>query len=900
MVHSSERWKTIESLFHEALDLPAEARPAFLEERCGTDLELRRELEGLLQSADEPLDFLKEPVFEAARDLTAGSGTGRIAPGQRFERYEVQSLIGAGGMGEVYLALDTQLKRKIAIKVLPPGFDRDPRGLRRFEQEALAASALNHPNILTIYEFGEVKGLRYIATEYVDGETLRQRLGRGPLDLATATDIGIQMARALCAAHASGIVHRDVKPENVMIRTDRLVKVLDFGIAKLSEGQSPLVAMPLPAPSDSVSFVGLVVGSARYMSPEQARGQTVDARSDIFSLGVVIYEMVAGKAPFEGETISDVIAEILKGTPTALSEALPDAPPQLHAIVSRAMCRDRAGRYQDIREMLADLEAFAGQAQAPGGPAMLYPGPAGGLPGAGPGQTPPATPPPPSDAERWQMPRGRILVPALAVLLAAAILWIAFRHRSPEAGPAQAGAPRSLAILPFRNLRRDPSLDYLGFSLSDAITTELSGVGELTLRPSSDVEPYRDKDVDVRKVATALNVNTLLTGGFLKDGDDLWITAQLIDVRANKILWHDSLSVKYDRLLDVQDRVSHEIVKGLELNLSPAQTESLAPQKPENALAYEYYLRGVDFYALSDFPAAITMLEKSASLDPGYAPTWANLGHAYTTSATLRLGGRDQYDKAQAAYEKAMDLSPNLAEPRIYMANMLTDTGRVEQAVPLLRAVLPANPNNAELHWELGYAYRFAGMLPQSVEECERARQIDPEVKINSSAINSYLYLGEYGKFLNSLPGQDTAYVLFYRGLGEYYEGQVQPAAQDFDRAWMLQPSLLPAKIGEALNDAIGGKRQAALDLLGQTEDAMEQRGVTDPESMYKVAQAYAVVGDPAAALHAMSHTIEGGFFCDSCFVNDPLLKSLHGQAEFDRLVAEAHQRHEEFAARFF
>jgi tetratricopeptide (TPR) repeat protein len=319
-----------------------------------------------------------------------------------------------------------------------------------------------------------------------------------------------------------------------------------------------------------------------------------------------------------------------------------------------------------------------------------------------------------------------------------------------------------------------------------------------------------------------------------------------------------------------------------------------------NAQAYEYYLRGVDLYSMNDFPAAIAMLEKSVSIDPNYAPTWANLGKAYTTDATLQLGGREQYDKAEAAYEKAIALNPNLIEPRIYMANMLTDTGRVEQAVPLLRAALQTSPNNAELHWELGYAYRFAGILQESVAECERARQIDPDVKINSSAINGYLYLGQYAKFLESLPQTDSAYVLFYRGFGEFYENHEKEAAQAFDRAYTLQPSLLPARVGKVLSYSIGGQHAAALELLRKTQDEMEERGVSDAESMYKIAQAYAVLGDKPASLHALSHTIDGGFFCYSCFVTDPLLASIRNEPEFQRLSEEARQRQEEFKSQFF
>jgi TolB-like protein/tetratricopeptide (TPR) repeat protein len=800
------------------------------------------------------------------------------------------------------------LKRKVAIKILSEALAHDKRGLRRFEQEACAASALNHPNILTVYEFGEFNGLHFIASEYIEGPTLRQKLAEDRLALAPAIDIAIQIARALDAAHSSQIVHRDIKPENVIIRADQLVKVLDFGIAKLSQSQTQHSLYPSALPlSLSISLAGLVIGSARYMSPEQARGQVVDPRSDIFSLGVVIYEMVSGNAPFDGQTVSDVIAEILKDTPPSLNEMLPGVLPELQEIVDKAMCKDRECRYQNVKDMLADLQEFAGQIQfqekssaAATGSGRDHPRALSVSARTGSPQTPSAESTARESSRRAFFSLAKWLVTPLLILVVAlfGILYAGLFRKSEGTGTQT--RPRSLAILPFRNLRQDPSLDYLGFSLADSVITKLRSVSALTVRPSSVVDVYRNQNVDLRKIGEQLNVDTLLIGGFIKDGDDLRITTQLIDLKPNRIIWRDSIDVKYDKLLTVQDRVSQEIVKGLELNLSQTEAQNLVPGHPVNSLAYEYYLRGIDLYSLNDFPAAIAVLEKSTSIDPNYAAAWAHLGKAYTTSASLRLGGREQYDKAQAAYEKAIALDPHMVEPRIFMANMLTDTGRVEQAVPLLRTVLQTSPNNAELHWELGYAYRFAGMLQESVAECEKARQIDPDVKINSSALNSYLYLGEFDKFLQSLPEKDSAYILFYRGLGEYYLNHTEQAAQTFDRAYTLEPSLLPARVGKALSYSIAGRHAAALQLLRQTEDEVEERGVSDAESMYKIAQAWAVLGDKSAALHALSHTIEGGFFCYACLVTDPLLASIRNESEFRRLSEEARQRHERFSAHFF
>jgi len=908
MLHSSDRWKQIEALFHEGLALPSEDRSAFLDVRCGKDTELRKEVEALLDSEGKPMDFLQQPVVDAARDLIKGTAASAISPGKQIDHYEIISFLGSGGMGQVYLAQDTLLKRKAAIKILTPALTHDERGLRRFEQEARAASALNHPNILTIYEFGRVDGLHFIASEYVDGPTLRQKLAGGRLETNTTIAIATQITKALDAAHSSGIVHRDIKPENVVIRTDDLVKVLDFGIAKLSQPEAGQTMVPAAlALSVSISQAGLVIGSARYMSPEQARGQAVDPRSDIFSLGVVLYEMISGKAPFDGQTVSDVIAEILKSTPQGLSTVVPDVPPALQEITGKAMLKDREARYQSAKDMLADLQEFERQTQfeaefqkaASAGklqqPVRLDPTPTGSR------QNFPVKASEPQSGPHRSSSRARRLALPL-VLLVIALLGLAYAgivtRKSSLAGTE--ARPRSLAILPFRNLKEDPALDYLGFSLSDAVITKLGYVSALTVRPSSSVDKYRNQSVDPRKIGEELNVDTLLTGSYIKDGDDLRITAQLIDLKPNRILWRDSIDVKYDKLLTVQDRVSQKIVKGLEVNLSPAEAQHLKPENPINSLAYEYYLRGTDLYSLNDFPAAIAMLEKSASIEPSYAPTWAHLGRAYTTSASLQFGGREQYDKAQAAYEKATAMDPELAEPRIYMANLLTDTGRVEQAVPLLRAALQSSPNNAELHWELGYAYRFAGMLEESVAECEKARQNNPEVKINSSALNGYLYLGQYNKFLQSLPVKDSAYVLFYRGLGEYYLDHREQASQDFDRAYTLEPSLLPARVGKAFSYSIAGQQSTGLEFLRRTEDEMEERGVGDAEGMYKVAQVYAVLGHKSSSMHMLRHTIEGGFFCYACFITDPLLAGFRADPEFQRLTEEARQRHEQFKARFF
>ena len=498
-------------------------------------------------------------------------------------------------------------------------------------------------------------------------------------------------------------------------------------------------------------------------------------------------------------------------------------------------------------------------------------------------------------------PRSRrsILFLGLITLALASFGYMAYRYRTITRRLPH--PPRSLAVLPFQNLQHDPNTDFLGYSLADAVITKLGYVSELSVRPSYAVQKYRSQAIDIRKVAADLNVDTLLTGTFLRDGNDLRIGYQLIDVKTENLLWKGAFDLKYDKLLTVQDTVASQVIRGLELTLSPFEEGRLKADESVSPAAYECYLRGIDLYSKGDFPMAVKMLEKSTELAPRYAPAWANLGKAYTANASFDLGGTEHYRKAQSAFERALAIQPDELDAQIYMANMLTDTGRVEQAVPLLRQALKTNPNKTEVHWELGYAYRFAGMLRESISEGEVARQIDPGVKINSSAMNAYLYLGDYDRFLESLPRtDDVAFIVFYRGFGEYYKKNWQEAEKNFDHAYELDPSVLQAIVGKAFSFGLKGQKQEGVAILQALEKTVKERGVMDPEAIYKIAQAYAQLGDKAAALRVLRHSVETGFFPYPYFANDPLLDVLRKEADFPSLLNAARQRHESFKSRFF
>jgi DNA-binding winged helix-turn-helix (wHTH) protein/TolB-like protein len=462
----------------------------------------------------------------------------------------------------------------------------------------------------------------------------------------------------------------------------------------------------------------------------------------------------------------------------------------------------------------------------------------------------------------------------------------------------QSLSPRSLAILPLQNHGQDSNSDFLGLSLADVLITKLAYVNALSVRPSAAIEKYRGTTIDLQKVAADLKVDTLLTGSFIRDGDKLRITYQLVDAKTEKILGQGVIDLKYDNLLTVQDKVTSQLISELRLTLSPSEAERL-PEAAVSPLAYEYFLHGLDFHGQHKFPMAIKMLEKSTEIDPNYALAWAYLGASYTSDAAFELGGREQYRRAQAAYERALAIRPNLLDAQMFLANLLVDTGKVEQAVPLLRDALKTNGNYAAAHWELGYAYRFAGMLDESVAECERGRQLDPFLKANGSVLNTYLYLGQYQKFLESLPVDDSSFVLFYRGFGEFHEKEFDQASRDFDRAYELDPTLY-AGIGKALSDSIHQRKTEALDLLNGLERKIRNQGVGDPEGTYKIAQAYAVLGDKISAMRALRMSVESGFFSYPYLAKDPLLNDLRREPEFDQTLNTARQRHDAFKSAFF
>jgi TolB-like protein len=467
-------------------------------------------------------------------------------------------------------------------------------------------------------------------------------------------------------------------------------------------------------------------------------------------------------------------------------------------------------------------------------------------------------------------------------------------------------APRSedklrLAVLPFRNLGSpDKITDTLSNSLADEVITKLNYISALTVRPSVYIHKYANKEIDPRQVASELNVEILLIGTFVKEGDDLRINLQLVDVGANQALWTEPLRLKYEKVMTVQDQVSQAVARRMSVSLTPAESARLQRSAVINLQAYEYHLQGVDLYHRDHLQKAGEMFEKSVGLDPTYASSFAYLGAINTALASTYFGGREYYDKARQAYDRALELDPGQIEARIFKANLLTDTGYVEEAVPLLRGVIATTPNLAQAHWNLAYAYRFGGLLRESISEGERSRQINGAIKADNSVFNAYLYDGQHEKFLQSLPGgENSAYITFYRGLGRHYLKQWKESAAHFDQAYKLNKDLMQAQIGKALSYGLAAQPGPGLNLLKDVEDQIVKSGAADAEGVYKIAQAFAALNDRATALRLLRRSIQGGFFCYPYFTSDPMLDNLRGEAEFAELMELARRRHEDFKRQF-
>ena len=772
-----ERWQQVKELFEAALDVEPAQRASFLRSADTYDEGVRQEVESLLSSNEETPGFMDTPAI-----ANWSAAQPKLSAGQRFNHYEIASLVGEGGMGEVYAAYDTRLGRKVALKLLPSDFTGDPDRVKRFMREARAASQLNHPNILTVHEIGVADSTHFIATEFIDGITLRRRMGEGGMRLDAVLDVAAQTAAALAAAHQAGVIHRDIKPENLMLRADGYVKVLDFGLAKLVE-QTPAVDAEGRTRVLADTTPGMVMGTASYMSPEQAGGVgDIDERTDVWSLGVVIYEMAAGRVPFgfEGATPIQIISLIIQKEAPPLKEYAPAVPDELNRIVMKALEKKREDRYQSMKEMLVDLRRLSKELEREAERERAY------NPELGRGLTAAfaamRSNPAPAEATGHvgavTAPHslvgrlGRVrLAGAVALLAAAAALGLGYYLR----GQGTGAAPDSIAVLPFDNLTRDPDTEYLSDGLTESVINSLTQLQSLRVVARNSVFRYKGRVTDPLAAGRELGVSALLTGRMTQRGDNLSVSVELIDVRDNKQLWGERYERKVTDLLAVQREIARDITERLRLKLSGAEQTRAVRRYTEKPEAYELYLKGRYHWnkrSPEGLRLAVEYFKQATALDPNYALAYAGLADAYAVlpnmdrrvsrqemiplakDAALKAVALD-YDLAEAHtslavilrkfdfdwvgaerhYKRAIELNPNYPTAHQWYGEMLIAQGRFDEGLAEVRRALELDPLSLITNLSLGLGLRVARRDDEAIAQLQKTLELDP----NFADANSFL-----------------------------------------------------------------------------------------------------------------------------------------------------------------
>src|SRR6266403_3466198 len=683
------RFQTIEEIFRAALDQKSDQVGAFLDKACEGDELLRRKVEALLASRHRAASFIETSAIGLATRIIE-NGQADLLVGQTFGHYKISKPIGSGGMGEVYLATDIKAGRKAALKLLPMHFTGDAERLHRFQQEAHALVGLNHPNILTVYEIGEDHSIHYIASELIEGETLREHLTRGRMELIEAVDVAIQMASALDAAHNAGIVHRDIKPENIMLRPDGYVKVLDFGIAKLAEQE-----MPVNMPRDEALLVvetnlGSILGTVRYMSPEQACGGQLDETTDIWSLGVVLYEMATAHSPFAGGTPREVMSSILETEPPPLTRYNKQTPAELQQIISKTLCKDRKERYRsahDLFKALKDLrhklqfEVELERATAP--PAWLH----------------------------WTRSPAALVLVLLVAALALALPFYWHQNLTTSSPPE-----KSIAVLPFETRSRDPDNAYFADSIQDEVLTRLSKIADLKVISRTSTQHDKSAPQNLPEIARQLGVAHILEGSVQKNGDAVRVNVQLIRAANDSHIWADIFDRKLTDILSVESEVAKAIADQLRAKLTGREEEVIAGKPTDNPAAYDAYLRGLA-YTLKPLTTANALgaqkhLKEAVRLDPKFAHAWALLSYTdalgyigLTLQPTVALR-----EEARQAAETALTLLPNLGEAMLakgqYYYGCLKD---YDAAVRYFEQARPLLPNNSRIPQSMASVTRRQG-----------------------------------------------------------------------------------------------------------------------------------------------------------------------------------------------